>query len=287
MTSASMPLKPIFEGLRAQYLDCLQVNLAIMADLFHGAGTHLRLGCIASFTPAWRDSLPTIDPGLEGRLAEASELVGLQVDSFALVEPSLRSDHEVVFMVGDAYDLSWTPYYHREHTEHSYLLWWHDDRTWVVDGYHVDTPYGVARPAVLPLSAAWPAGGQATGVFAATVRPSTLKPIALTAEPVMPGRVTEYLNAYTGYADRRAALRKLTREIWLLARSRHLHAAYLPSSDSDGRAQRFSTVARDVYVAMRCVDRGRVEPTAWRHLLYEALCTEPFWTTLRGDGTNG
>ncbi len=287
MMSVPLPLEPIFEGLQAQYMDCLQVNLAIMADLFHGAGTHLRLGCTASFTPTWQESLPTIDPGLEGRLAEASEVLGLQVDGFALVEPSLQFDHEVVFVVDDAYDLSWTPYYRRERTEHSYLLWRHDDRTWVVDGYHVDTPYGIARPAVMPLAAAWPTGRHSTGVFAATVRPSTPKPIALITEPVMPGRVTEYLNAYTGFANRRSALHRLTRETWLLARSRHLHAAYLATSDSARRAQRFSTLARDVYVAMRCVDRGRVEPTAWRHLLYEALCTEPLWTTLQGDGSDG
>jgi len=69
----------IMASIHAEALDCLQANLAVLADRWHGAGTHLRLGAALGFAPQPATPLPTVDPGLAGRLTEAQELLGLVV----------------------------------------------------------------------------------------------------------------------------------------------------------------------------------------------------------------
>ena len=69
----------VLAGIESPALDCLQANLALLADRFHGAGTHRRLGARLCFTPAFNGPFPTIDPLLAGRLDEAERLLGLRV----------------------------------------------------------------------------------------------------------------------------------------------------------------------------------------------------------------
>src|SRR3954454_15502039 len=59
------------DGLRADALDCLQANLAALADLHPGPGPHLALGSVLAFAPAARP--------LRQRIDQAGDLVGLRV----------------------------------------------------------------------------------------------------------------------------------------------------------------------------------------------------------------
>lgn len=52
-----------FDSVHTGLLDCVQVNLAVLADHHHGAGTHLRAGAALDFR-TWKrpDGLPTVEP---------------------------------------------------------------------------------------------------------------------------------------------------------------------------------------------------------------------------------
>src|SRR4051794_11275226 len=69
-------------GVRAaSEMDCIQVNLGVLADRFHGTDTHLRLGAPLRFDVRPLDSspgaLPTVEPELDERLESAGRLLGL------------------------------------------------------------------------------------------------------------------------------------------------------------------------------------------------------------------
>jgi hypothetical protein len=70
----------------ARALDCLQANLAVLADRHHGPGTHLRLGARLHFSPTTAEpadtpadpsaetrALPTVEPTLDAQLAASAE----------------------------------------------------------------------------------------------------------------------------------------------------------------------------------------------------------------------
>lgn len=65
-----------------ELFDCLQVNLAVLADRWHGAGTHLGLGAVLRFAPVTGpDGLPTVARTVEQHLADARSALGIEVRS--------------------------------------------------------------------------------------------------------------------------------------------------------------------------------------------------------------
>ncbi|MEV4439439.1 hypothetical protein AB0K09_10510, partial [Streptomyces sp. NPDC049577] len=258
---------------RAELFDCVQVNLALLADRLHGPGTGLRLGATLRFRPApGPDGLPTVEPTVEHHLGEAARHLGLTVrtplrtTSGVDVRPG-----EGCYVVADAYHLPWVPYFGQRHLEHSFLAAPGPGAgtVTVTDAYHNETPYGSARPGTWTLDAE---------EFEAAVRgPVLVAELAAGPLPAAPAPGTDlageaatdaYADAYARHPDRAAALHRLTLETWLLARSRALHAAYTDTVPGhwpeaaafQERVRAWNSLTEQVYMAYRRVERGRAEP---------------------------
>ncbi|MFJ8436133.1 hypothetical protein ACIQ9P_33015 [Kitasatospora sp. NPDC094019] len=265
-----------------ELFDCLQVNLAVLADRWHGAGTHLGLGATLRFRPAaGPDGLPTVARTVEQHLADARTALGIEVRS---LHRSSGADGLPAaggrYVVADAYHLPWVPYFGQRHLEHSFLVEADGpDGVSVVDGYHNDTPWGAARPGrwSLPareLSAAVPGPALVAELAPAAPGPGTVAPAADLAGP---GAVDAYVDAYARHPDRNAALGRLTLETWFLARSRGLHAAFRAASGAapddavDTHVRAWGALTEQTYLAARRVERGRTEPPALLPRLREQL----------------
>ncbi|MGW7545597.1 acyl carrier protein [Streptomyces sp. NPDC054770] len=272
---------------RAEALDCLQANLAVLADREHGPGTHLRLGARLDFSPAaGAGPLPTVEPTPDAQLARAQELLGLAVTERAQGVPGGEAARAgaTLYVIADAYHLPWVPYHGHKHVEHSFLIEPAGDDLAVVDAYHNDTQWGPARPVrrlVTRDRLAQVLDGLPQGVE--TVRLDR-RPLPPAPEPVCvpagEAAITGYLDAYAEHGDRVAALERFTLETWLLARSRHLHAAYAaerrgtpgsPTPRVREHLERWDGVVEHAYLAFRRVARGRAEPSGVLARAGEAL----------------
>jgi acyl carrier protein len=261
-----MPAEPgtAQETLDHRLFDCIQVNLAELADRYHGAGTHLALGRVLRFRPRpGTDGLPTVEPEVDAQVTESAALLGLRVTR----RERITSAEELepgpgCYAVADAYHLPWVPYHHKQHLDHSFLAEPAPGGVTVVDGYHNDTQWGAARPGrwklrypelaeVLPegaLTFDLAAGDRETGRT-----PQVDLADAATAEA--------YVAAYAEHPDRVKALGQLTLQTWLLSRSRRLHAA-ATGTDADAHLAEWDALAKQVYLASRRVAAGRDEPRA-------------------------
>jgi acyl carrier protein len=277
---------PVLDGVRAAELDCVQANLAAVADRWHGAGAHLALGAAPRFAPVFPpDGPPTVEPSVETRLAEAERLLGLVVAERhdGLDGPALRAlatGHEALYVVGDAFTMTWVPYAGQRHMGHSFLLTAVDDRCTVVDAYHNDTPWGSARPGVWRLPVA-ELDAAATEVTA----------LVLTAgPPSAPDRDTALVEAARAWSDTAvdryvAAVREhaeagwdnLVLDVWLRARSCRLHASWAAAAGVEGaervaaQAEAWPVLASQTYVAMRRARRGGGMPAGLVDRLHELL----------------
>lgn len=270
-------------------LDCIQVNLAVLADHFHGPGTHLRLGAPLAFT--WRplpDGLPTVDPPLDEQLTRSTALLGLRVARRERVGrdkllTALTERGGTHYVVADAYDLPWLPYHDHAHMDHSFLLAAGGDGWHVTDGYRIDTQWG---PAV-PCSRVLPEEELARIVSAEVI---ALEPDGLPAVAAVPpapavdaDTVETYLAAYENHPDRARALDQLAVEAWLLARTRKLHAKYRAlfagdreETEAEGAHLRaWDKVVEQTYLAHRRVSRGRAEPPGVVNRLRDVLMADP------------
>ncbi|GAA0602509.1 hypothetical protein GCM10010174_18360 [Kutzneria viridogrisea] len=238
---------PILRGLRAEALDCIQANLAVLADQQGGSGTHLALGSALRFP---------VDSTMDTRLSEAAEQVGAEVvqrwDDADVRD--LAEQHPVLYVVADAYELPWVPYAGQQHMEHSFLLL---GPSTVADAYHNDTQWGAVRPGV------WKIGDtplpRATA-FTLEVRPTKLDPAAVVAAnaAAMTGAVPA-IEAYVQGCNE--DLPQLVLDVWVIGRSRLLHAAWLasvglPAEAAEQQAQDWLSFAAQTYVAMRRAQRG-------------------------------
>lgn len=234
----------MFENLRADLMDCLQVNLAILADRHHGPGTHLALGAEL-----------TGESTLDSRLDQAARLLGLQtVKRHDDADLRDRASEEPQYAVADAFDLSWVPYAGHQHMDHSFLFRDGGDVCEVIDGYHNGTPWGDARPGVWRVP--WHELPRATVVelaFGELPGRQAIAPLVLDIE------ATEEAMC--------ADVEQLVLDVWLLARSRGLHAAWLDSASFAAHAQEWNALAAHSYVAMRRVLRGgRLVPSVPQEL---------------------
>ena len=251
--------------------DCVQVNLAILAERWHGPGAPLDLGAVLRFRPLpGPDGLPTVERSAADQLTEAAQRLGLAVlDRRTTAPGETVTPAEGRYVVADAFHLPWVPYAGRRHMEHSFLLEPAGDAdAVVVDGYHNETPWGSARPLRRPLSRAELAAAVPGPALVVTLAPAGGPPAPAAAEVDLADEETaaRYVAAYAEHPDRRAALDRLTLETWLLARSRRLHARFLSSrgllaDDSAALAhvEAWESLAESVYLGYRRVERGRPE----------------------------
>ncbi|MEU0884344.1 acyl carrier protein [Lentzea sp. NPDC005914] len=270
-------------GVAVTELDCVLVNLAVLADLHHGRDSHLALGERLRFEPRHDEEtgLPTVEPTTRTRFADARSLLGITLEPTG----DLVDSTSPVFVLADAHDLPWTPYHRRQHMEHSFLVVTGPDGARVVDAYHNDTPWGPARPGEWPLPAL-----ENVRFNAFRTRPRT--PAAPDARQET-GDADEYVNAYREHEDQRLAVTRLTLETWLLTRSRSLHARWLahhelPAAERFAEhAARWRRFAEEVYIALRRVERGRAQPSglhdrlaALLHADTSATKEEEAWTLI-------
>ncbi|KDN21585.1 acyl carrier protein [Amycolatopsis rifamycinica] len=264
------------EPLDHRLFDCVQVNLAELADRVHGAGTHLALGRVLRFWPRpGADGLPTVEPPVDAQVTESAELLGLRVTRRARIGSAGELEPGPgCYVVADAYHLPWVPYHRKQHLEHSFLIEPAEDGVTVVDGYHNDTQWGAARPGRWPLghaelAEALPDGALAFDVVAGD-RPADRTPLVELAD------AGSYVATYADHPDRERALRGLTLQTWLLTRSRRLHAAATGPVTDAVRAHlaEWDALAKQVYLASRRVSAGRAEPRALFGRLAECLAAD-------------
>ncbi|KAA2255365.1 acyl carrier protein [Solihabitans fulvus] len=283
---------PVLDDVRAAELDCLQANLAAVADRRHGPGSHLALGAWLRFASTGEPGgPPSVEVPLQQRLTEAEELLGLAVAKRwdGVDGPTLRAlvaEHGPLYVVGDAHDMSWLPYFGRSHMEHSLLLADACDSCTVVDAYHNDTPWGSARPGVWRLSptefdAAVPT---ATAILLSEGPLPAVDPVGVLVgnARALANRAPadRYVTAVREHLGDPAALDRLVLDVWLLSRSRQLHASWLaeaPAAPADGwqlasaHADAWQAMSTQVYVAMRRAQRGGGVPTGLADRLRDLL----------------
>ncbi|MFD7658935.1 phosphopantetheine-binding protein [Actinosynnema sp. NPDC059797] len=248
---------------RAELLDCLQANLALLADRRHGPGRHLALGARLRFAPVpGPDGLPTVERTLDDHLLDARHLLGLAVTGRWEAATAADLPPDLVYVVADAFHLPWVPYRGHEHMDHSFLVEAGPDGFAVHDAYHNDTRWGPARPGRWELSAAELSAAIPDGARVFRLEPvdppAAVRPRQDHAEPDV---VDAYVRAYREHPDRVAALGRLTLETWLLARSRRLHAAcHDEPAAFEEHVRQWGALAEQTYLAYRRVARGRPEP---------------------------
>ena len=278
---------PVLAGVQAEALDCLQANLALIADRYHRIGAHLALGAPLRFTLDDRMDAPAHPPALAAtlghRLAEASELLGLRVTARwdGLDGAGLRqiaADYAALYVVADAYWMAWVPYAGQRHMEHSFLLTKTGQDTMVIDAYHNNTEWGQAKPGIWRIPSTELDGAAAAGATAVALAADPvpeLDPAAVlvgnevamaAARPAM----ERYLVALRACQDDALVLDQLVFDVWLLSRARSLHAAWLASlpgrsaeaaiAAEHGRAWQRLTI--NTFVAARRVHRGQGAPIA-------------------------
>lgn len=267
-----MPSEPLDHRL----FDCVQVNLAELADRRHGEGTHLALGRVLRFWPRpGADGLPTVEPRVDAHVSESAALLGLRVTRRERITTADGLEPGPgCYVVADAYHLPWVPYYGKQHLEHSFLVEPADEGVTVVDGYHNDTQWGAARPGRWPLGHAELAEalpeGALTFDLVAGDPPADRTPLVELAD------ADSYVATYADHPDRVRAMRGLTLQTWLLTRSRRLHAAAMGSDTDTVRAHlaEWDALAKQVYLASRRVSAGRQEPRALFPRLAECLAAD-------------
>lgn len=285
------------DGVDGTVLDCVFVNLAVLAHRAHGPGSYLRLGSAPRFRPRQPSgrgvaALPTIEPTQAQRLARTEEMLGLGianrwdgVNARNLRDITAARPGELLLAVGDAIGLDWTPYHLRQSMEHSFLVGRDADSEdlWLADAYHNDTEWGSARPFCRRCS-----GDDLSAAIGDTVVEvtefRTMSPASIDVRtalrasqrhftsPDTASAVSDYITAYRS-APPPTALARLTLETWLLARERRLHARWLMAAAgagaeslarlaeaADQHATGWTRFAEQVFIALQRTRRNRPAP---------------------------
>jgi hypothetical protein len=172
-------------------------------------------------------------------------------------------------VVADTYDLPWIPYAGHRHMPHSFLLEAGDGGYTVVDAYLNDTQWGSARPGAWSLSAAGIDRAVSGGALAITVdagarrpradRESILADNAAQARAAAPD-IERYTVLLRAGLDGPEAVERLVLDIWLLARERLLHSAWIGShpaaAEIADQAEAWQRLATRSYLALRRAQRG-------------------------------
>lgn len=266
----------------APLLDCIQVNLAALADQCHGPGTCLRLGATLRFRcwPAAGRGLPTVEPPLDEQLAAAGPLLGLAVterrDGVAAGELLAALGSGTCYVVADAWHLPWTPYHRRRRMRHSFLVSRPPGtQPRITDFYHNDTSWGRSRPGQWPLTDAELAAALPDGaVTAIWFTPVPLDPVRPVTDVT---GIDGYLREYRQASGTLATLDQMCLETWLLDRSRRLHAAFLAEraafpAECDAFPVERAAAADECAAPGEATAGARIEAhlAAWRQLTEQA-----------------
>jgi acyl carrier protein len=258
--------RDVLAGIHADALDCLQANLAVLADAYHGPGAHLRLGGRSGFEPVFGTGLPSVVATVDDRLGQARRWLGLSIverhDGMAPVGAAgLLADGEPRYLVADAFFMPWLPYHRHEHVEHSFLAVAAPGGVQVTDAYLNVTPWGWAEPGTWSLTESEFRAVLDGGTTVISFRAGALPEVQAEVVPVDPVVVDRYVAAYRDHEDRRAAYTALTLETWLLARERRLRVALNGDPVAAARLPGWQRLSEQVYVAKRRVEAGRAEPS--------------------------
>ncbi|HTZ45353.1 MAG TPA: hypothetical protein VMB79_15945 [Jatrophihabitans sp.] len=268
---------PLLAGLRSESMDCLQVNLAALADQAYGPGSHLALGAWLRLPlVAGPDSLLEASVPLAERLAEAGHLLGLAVaerQDGTTGDALVRSAGAAApaYVVADAHAMGWLPMAGKQHLQHSFLLVGAGSDCLVADGYHNSTPWGDARPGVWRV----PSAELAAAATPATVlRFTPLGLPALPIEQVAVGNaaalagtlplIPDYLAGLREHRTEQGVIDRIVLDSWLLGRGRDLHARWLDSAlpgspvaaAALARAEAWAGFTLQTFVAARRTQRG-------------------------------
>jgi hypothetical protein len=259
-----MTLEAAMAQLPAHAFDCVQVNLAVLADHYHGHGTHTELGGPLRFATR-PGPLPTVEPTVAQQLDRARTYLGVAT------EETTQPGEGIRYALADAFDLPWVPYYQHEHMQHSFLVL--PDST-VLDAYHNDTAWGRARPQSAKLPSGVPMRVFRTWpVPPAGNRAEVLAENAAHAAQCLPV-INDYADAYRSHPDQLFAMTALTLETWLLARSRALHALWRGDTRFAEHAAEWQELAERVYIAVRRLTRGKPAPPGLHERLVELARTD-------------
>jgi hypothetical protein len=264
-------LTAAFAAVRSQLLDCIQCNVAVLAERYCGTGSSVQLGARLGFEPrALPSGLATVDPPFQLQVERSAAAVGL---SLAPVDPMTLAagTGAPLYVVADSFDMPWLPYAGHEHMPHSFLLQRQGNRALVTDAYANETAWGAAVP------------GQWDLDWSEVPTPAAVYSLQGDRPAVEPGygvwsdqAIENYLTGYVECPDRAQAWAALAVETWLLSRSRALHLDWLQSR---GRATEaaveqvagWAEIAGHSFLASRRVARGRGEPPGLIERLAEAL----------------
>lgn len=265
--SATARCAEVLPAIDVGVYDCLQSNLALIFAAAHGPGAGERLGRHLLATPRPQATgLWTVDAEPAEEVPRCASLLCVQLEpvetaSSGDLRATASDPSSARYVVADAFDMPWLPYYQKAHMPHSFLLGQAPDGSAsVVDAYDNQTEWGAAKPGVwelpwadLPIpQLAWRCRAEPP----ATVAP-TLIAIADT---------TAYETAFRDHADRRLAWEGMAVDTWLLARRHTLFAtahAGVPAlaAAAGAVADRWRRLAVDAFVGFRRVSRGRAEPS--------------------------
>ncbi len=257
------------DDLEADLFDCLEVNLAIVADGYHGAGTGLALGAVLDHEMReGPHGLPTIERSLGSQLWRAETAIGVIATSHRRVPLVGLADAvppgATAYVVADAFVLPWLPYYGRVHLPHSFLAervpgGWH-----IIDGYDNRTRWGAATPGCWRLSELDRGDRSACDVLTLTAAPLA----AVEPACVIDGAdVGTYVAAYAGRAEQAITWKQLATETWLLSRARRLHmrararVEWQATPSETEHMNAWADLAGQAYLASRRAQQGKPVPS--------------------------
>lgn len=282
---------PLLDGLKATSLDCVQTSIGLLADRAYGPDSHLRLGWQLTFpTPAPAGGAH-VDTAAATRFDRAARVLGFQVG--ASERRTADRVREIVhpgrprLVLANAFDLPWLPYRGTGRLEHSYLLEVEESGTvLVVDGYHIDTPGGPARPGVWRFRPAeWdavPGGHEIVDVelgqlpvedpeawLAAAARDAH-------ADGAAQARIAEYADERAHARSSPEVLASVELDVWVLSRERDLHAVWRSrqgeGAEATARAEAWQRLVTQTFLAARRLARGVVpDPALFDQLRHEVL----------------
>lgn len=275
-------------ALRADALDCLQTSFALLADRAYGDTAHLALGSRWSFPfelPTWgadRDQR-----ALQARIDQAADLIHLRVEGrwTGLTGGQVHKlAQDYLYVVADAFDMEWCPYFRKSHMQHSFLVLAvpGDEAALVIDGYSNDTEWGTARPVVKSMSVEALNTVCGTGADALAIRHGRLPVIdvnraveTIAVRQLKDRSVVErYVAAARAQARDPAAFQNLVLDIWTFGRERLLYELWLekvqPPYANCTQVVRWQQLAARSYVGLRRAERGR----GVDHSLVDALVDE-------------
>jgi hypothetical protein len=265
-------------SVRPKTYDCIQSNLALLANAARGGEASLALGAeLAIRSRPLADGLYTVDPEPTAEISRCAELLGLAEAVVTMVtagglQERVTAAGGVCYAVGDAFRMPWLPYSGRAHMPHSFLVATnpgHPDAI-VVDAYDNQTEWGVVEPGSWQIP--WSSLAFPAQLWSWRIREAVPATQTRTERP----DAGSYVTAFRAHPDRMRAWELLTTETWLLARWHALFAlAHEHCPVTRDVAARWERLAADVFLGSRRMRRGRPESRAPIDEM-ERLLTAPF-----------